>query len=259
MRVPRFRLRVPSGARVHAARLLLALPLLLVSVAPVAAQGTRFLRRPTVSHDMVAFEYGGDLWVAARAGGDARRLTSTPSEETDPHFSPDGSLIAYSATIAGNTDVYVMPVGGGEPKRLTYHPGADYARGWTPDGKRVVFASTRGTLPTPGANSYLRLWTVGAEGGMPEQLALPRAFTGVYSPDGKQMAYQQLSMQIFAGPWGEPQNSQWRRYRGGRVQPIRIVDLANFNEQKLPWTNSNDTDPMWVGNTVYFLSDRDGV
>src|SRR6185312_14998847 len=112
----------------------------------------------TVSRDMVAFEYGGDLWVVPRAGGDARRLTSTPSEESDPRFSPDGSRIAYSANIAGNTDVYVIPVGGGEPTRLTYHPGADYVRSWTPDGKRVVFASTRGTLPTPGANSYLRLW-----------------------------------------------------------------------------------------------------
>ena len=81
--------------------------LLLVAVsAPAAAQGTRLLRRPTVSRDMVAFEYGGDLWVASRSGGSARRLTATPSIETDPVFSPDGSEIAYTATVAGNTDVY---------------------------------------------------------------------------------------------------------------------------------------------------------
>lgn len=240
-------------------RLLCAVPLVLFSIAPAAAQGTRLLRRPTVSHDLVAFEYGGDLWVVPKAGGEARRLTSTPSVESDPMFSPDGSLIAYTANIAGNSDVYVVPVAGGEPKRLTFHPGEDYVRGWTPDGKRVMFASTRGTVPTPGANSYFRLWTVGLDGGMPEHLPMSRAFTGTFAADGKHIAYQEISTAIFAGPWGEPQHSQWRRYRGGRTQPVRIMNVADYSEVKLPWTNSNDTDPMWVGNTLFFLSDRDGV
>ena len=167
------------------------------------------------------------------------------------------TYIAYTATISGNTDVYVVPTSGGDPKRLTWHPGVDYVRGWTPDGKRVLFGSSRGTLPTPGANSFFRLWTVGLDGGMPEMLPVPRAYAGTYSPDGKRIAYQAVSLQIFAGPWGANQSSQWRRYRGGRTQPIRILDLATDAEEKLPWTNSNDTDPMWVGNTVYFLSDRD--
>ncbi len=240
----------------HIRYLLTGFMLLATTSASIAAQGTRLLRRPTVSRDMVAFEYGGDLWVVPRSGGSARRLTSTPSAETDPQFSPDGSYIAYSATIAGNTDVFVVPVGGGEPKRLTYHPGVDYVRGWTPDGKRIVFASSRGTLPTPGANSYFRLWTVGPDGGMPELLPVPRAFSGSYSPDGKRIAYQGVGVALFAAAWAENQSSQWRRYRGGRTQPIRIMDLASYSEQKLAWTNSNDTDPMWVGNTVYFLSDR---
>ncbi|HEV7703302.1 MAG TPA: protease, partial [Gemmatimonadaceae bacterium] len=241
----------------HLKTLLTASLLLATTTVSLEAQGTRLLRRPTVSHDNVAFEYGGDLWVVARAGGSARRLTSTPSAESDPQFSPDGSLIAYSATISGNTDVYVVPTVGGEPKRLTWHPGADFARGWTPDGKRVEFASSRGTLPTPGANSYLRIWTVGLDGGSEEMLPLPRAFAGTYSADGKRLAYAPLGQAMFAAWWAEPQSSQWRRYRGGRVQPIRIVDLATLAEEKLPWTNSNDSDPMWVGNTVYFLSDRD--
>ena len=223
------------------------------------AQGTRFLRRPTVSREMVAFEYGGDLWVVPRAGGNARRLTSTPSVETDPQFSPDGSMIAYTATVAGNADVYVLPVSGGDPRRLTYHPGADFVRGWTPDGKRILFASTRGTVPTPGANSYFRLWTIAADGGMPEALPMPRAFAGSFSTDGRRMAYQPLGVAMFAAAWAEPQYSQWRRYRGGRTEPVHVMNLADYGEVKLPWNNSNDTDPMWIGKTVYFLSDRDGV
>ena len=254
--------RLPrSAARMmqHVRRSLIGFPALVLAVASVQAQGTRFLRRPTVSHDMVAFEYGGDLWVVPRAGGAARRLTSTPSVETDPAFSPDGSMLAYTATVAGNADVYVVPVAGGEPKRLTYHPGGDFVRGWTPDGKKVVFASSRGTVPTPGANSFLRMWTVASTGGMPEQVPMPRAFAGSYSSDATHMAYQPLGVAFFAANWAEPQYSQWRRYRGGRTEPIHIMDLANYSETTLPWANSNDTDPMWVGHTIYFLSDRDGV
>jgi tricorn protease len=227
----------------------LALSLVLPSAA--WSQGTRLLRHPAVSRDQVAFEYGGDLWVVSRAGGRARRLTATPGVETDPHFSPDGSMIAFTATVAGNTDVYVVSSQGGEPKRLTYHPDADRVRGWTPDGRRVVFASAR---LSPPQHSYDRLFLVSVDGGLPEPIALPRAFAGVYSPDGRRIAYQEISRE-FIPDWHDA--SFWRHYRGGRTEPIRIFDPADDSVTKLPWTNSNDTDPMWVGNTIYFLSDRD--
>ncbi|HEX4899426.1 MAG TPA: hypothetical protein VFV61_02780, partial [Pyrinomonadaceae bacterium] len=124
-------------------KMTLCLVLCLAISSTAFAQGTRMLRHPSVSRDLVAFAYAGDLWVVARSGGEARRLTSTQGAEVDPYFSPDGSKIAFSATVAGNTDVYVVPTTGGDAKRLTYHPGADRARGWTPDGRRVLFASGR--------------------------------------------------------------------------------------------------------------------
>src|SRR5215475_3527717 len=140
------------------------------NVAP--AQGTRLLRHPTVSRDSVAFEYAGDLWIVSRSGGQARRLTSTPGVESDPYFSPDGTQIAFTATVGGNTDVYVMPAAGGDAKRLTFHPGLDRVRGWTPDGRRVIFASSRASAPQ---QSYFQLWTIGLDGGLPEPLPMPRA------------------------------------------------------------------------------------
>src|SRR6476620_812713 len=112
-----------------------------------SAQGARLLRHPTVSRDSIAFEYAGDLWIVGRGGGQARRLTSTEGAEIDPYFSPDGSQIAFTSTVAGNTDVYVVPAAGGDPKRLTYHPGVDRARGWTTDGQRVIFSSGRTSAP----------------------------------------------------------------------------------------------------------------
>lgn len=224
---------------------LLALPL--AAQAPIAsangAPGTRLLRQPTVSATQIAFIYAGDVWIVGREGGDARRLTSFPGAESFPHFSPDGRRIAFTGEYAGNDDIFVVSAEGGEPTRLTWHPGADVARGWTPDGKRVVFASGRINAPTPEP----RLWSVATDGGLPAALPLPRAYKGQYSADGRRIAYQAI----------EPNDIEWRNYRGGQAQPIRLLEVADLTMTTLPWNGSNDTDPVWLGETVYFLSDRD--
>jgi tricorn protease len=228
----------------------------------IASAETRLLRRPTVSRDVVVFAYGSDLFAVGRTGGQARRLTATPFVETDPRLSPDGSQVAFTATVGGNLDVYLMPIGGGEPVRLTYHPGMDTARGWSPDGRRVIIASTREAVPTPGVTPYFRLWTIGIEknraSGLPQLLPLPRGFAGAYSPDGSRLAYEDIPTAMFA-EWAQDQSSQWRHYRGGRTHPIRVVDLGTNAVEKLPWSNSNDSAPMWIGDTIYFLSDRAGT
>ena len=211
--------------------------------AGLGAQGTRLLHQPDVSARYVAFAYAGDIWLAPRAGGDARRVTSSPTEESDPHFSPDGKWLAFTGEYGGNADVYVVGVDGGEPRRLTWHPGVDEVRGWTPDGSRVVFQSARASAP----DIEPRLWTVAVNGGLPEPLAAPRALAGSLSPDGQSLAYQMVR------PW----EADMRRYRGGQNQPIRLLDLKTLAEQKLPWTDSRDQQPVWMGNTIYFISDRD--
>ena len=207
------------------------------------AQGTRLLHQPDVSARYVAFAYGGDIWLAPRAGGDARRVTSSPTRERDPHFSPDGKWLAFTGEYGGNADVYVVGVDSGTPRRLTWHPGADEVRGWTPDGKAVVFVSTRTGVP----DAEPKLWTVSVDGGLPEPLPVPRAQAGAVSPDGRFIAYQLVR------PW----ENEMRRYRGGQNQPIRVLDLRSDAVQKLPWTDSRDQQPVWLGGTIYFISDRD--
>ena len=214
---------------------------------PAANGGpTKLLRTPTVSASHIAFAYANNIWTVERAGGMARRLTSFQGQTTNPHFSPDGRQIAFSGEYAGNTDVYVVPAEGGEPKRLTWHSGADNVQGWTPDGKAIVFASGRATAAPSGAP---RFWTVPVEGGVEEPMALPRAYQGKISPSGTHVAYRLNSS------WDEER----RNYRGGQNRPVWIVDLKNYDLVTPPWTDSNDKDPVWVGDTVYFLSDRDGV
>ncbi len=214
--------------------------------AQAPAGGTRMLRTPTVSSTEIAFAYAQNIWVVPRAGGAARRLTSFQGQTSNPHFSPDGRWIAFSGEYAGNLDVYVVSSDGGEPKRLTWHPGPDAAQGWTPDGKSVMFSSARASWSPSGAP---RFWTVPVEGGVEEPMALPRGFQGKISPDGAKIAYRM--------------NNSWdderRNYRGGQNRPIWIVDLKTYDLASPPWTDSKDIDPVWSGDSVYFISDRDGV
>jgi tricorn protease len=222
--------------------LLVFIFLAVVGAGAVLAEEARLLRAPAISKENVAFVYGGDIWVVPRAGGEARRLTTSQGLEGDPFFSPDGRFIAFTGQYDGNTDVFVVPISGGEPKRLTFHPTGDIVRGWAPDGSGVLFASGRTSAPVP----YPRLWIASLEGGLPQPLPLPMANRGCYSPDGKRMAYVPLA-EAFAA---------WRHYRGGRTTEIWIVDLADYSVEKIPREGSNDTYPMWIGDKVYFLSDR---
>ncbi|MBS0394780.1 MAG: PD40 domain-containing protein, partial [Proteobacteria bacterium] len=120
---------------IHVRRCALRLVLLLAALPALADGGeTLLLRQPALSRDALAFVHGGDLWIQPRTGGVPPRRLTTQGSVSAPHFSPDGQLLAYSATYDGNTDVYVVPAAGGEPRRLTYHPGPDVALGWTPDG-----------------------------------------------------------------------------------------------------------------------------
>jgi tricorn protease len=201
------------------------------------------LRHPTISRTQIVFGFATDLWVVGREGGDAVRLTTGVGMEADPIFSPDGSQIAFTGEYDGNIDVFVIPASGGTPRRLTYHPAPDRAIGWTPDGKQVLFTSGRTSY-----SNFSRLFTVPAEGGFETELPLDRAVAGAYSPDGARLAY------IPTDQW----QKAWKRYRGGQTTPIWIATLADSSIVKIPRNNSNDFNPMWVGDTIYFLSDRNG-
>ena len=202
-----------------------------------------------------------------RTGGQARRLTSTPFVETDPHFSPDGSQIAFTATVGGNTDVYVMSAAGGEPTRLTYHPGIDAVRGWSPDGGRVVIASTRDAVPTPGVGAYFRLWTMALDNGKSARAAGRTPGTAADAAGVHRHVFARWPSHRLRGRRGGASPPSGRRSRAAsgvttaaaRTHPIRVIDLADNSVEKLPWTDSNDTAPMWVGDSVYFLSDRGGT
>jgi tricorn protease len=224
------------------------------SVASGQSEGPLLLQQPTLSATQIAFVFAGDLWVVGREGGDARRLTSHPGRETDPHFSPDGTLIAFTGEYDGNVDVYIVPAEGGVPRRLTYHPGYDQALGWTPDGQQVLFASSRSIVTLD--PQYNRLFTIPLDGAFPEELPLPMAEEGSFSPDGARLAYVPTGRSIVTRESGVLQG--WKHYRGGKTSPIWIANLSDSSIERIPRDNSNDFNPMWVGHRIYFLSDRTG-
>jgi tricorn protease len=212
---------------------------------------TRLLAQPAMSASQVAFAYDNDIWLAdlaapAGASRSARRITSHEGYEWRPRFSPDGSLLAFSGEYDGNVDVYVIPVAGGAPRRLTWHPGPDVVEGFTPDGDAVLFTSPRSVH----TQRYVQLFTVPVEGGFASRLPIPHGLHASFSPDGKRIAYQPLP----------DVHDQWKHYRGGATARIWLYDLARRTVVAVPQPEerSNDTDPMWVGDTVYFRSDRAG-
>ncbi len=212
----------------------------------VNTSDTRMMSQPAVSSSHIAFIYAEDLWIMNSDGSAPRRLTVDEGIESDPCFSPDGKLIAFSAQYDGNTDVFIIPAEGGVPVRLTWHPGNDVVRGFTPDGKAVLFTSQRSSF----TGRYSQLFTVGITGGYPVQLEIPNAYDAAYSPDGSRMAYNPLS----------PAFAEWKNYRGGTISTIWLYTFADHSVIKIPQPEGgcNDVEPMWTGDKVYFLSDRNG-
>ncbi len=224
-------------------RILLLVVCFLLSLTSAFSQGTRLLRQPALSSTHIAFAYGGDIWVSDHDNQKVIRLTSTPAVESNPQFSPDGQWIAFSSNRSGNQAVYIVPVEGGSPKRLTWHPGSASVCGWSSDGKLVLYSTSRDNAP----GGFARLWTVSMEGGPSTVLTNQWAADGSFSPDGKQIVIDRIQR------W----DVEWRHYRGGQNTPLVILNLTDQTEKLLPDESTIDIQPLWLGNTIYFLSDRD--
>ncbi len=244
---------------------LFALLLFTIATAPASADesesavadsemATKLLRFPDVHGDQVVFCYAGDLWRASTSGGLAVRLTAHPGLERFPKFSPDGRSIAFTGQYDGDEQVYIMPAIGGQPQQLTYYPargplaprwGSDnQVYGWTPDGSAVLFRSLR---DADRGRTVSALYTVPTTGGLPVQLPMPTAGAGDFSPDGKKLVYSPLFRDF----------RTWKRYEGGWAQDLYIFDLDSNAVRPIAISKRTERDPMWIGDTIYFVSDRD--
>ncbi|MGC3948668.1 MAG: PDZ domain-containing protein [Chryseolinea sp.] len=207
------------------------------------AQGTRLLRQPSINANHIAFIYGADVWLSDRSGNNVRRITSTAAVESDPQLSPDGKWLAFSSNRSGTASVYVISIEDGSLKRLTWHPAGSYPKAWTHDSKSVLYTSSRETVPV----SFGRLWVVPVEGGPSRMVSHQWGNDGAYSPDGKLLVVDRMDR------W----DVEWRNYRGGQNTPLLILNPADQSEKLMPASPTVDIQPVWLGENIYFLSDRD--
>ena len=231
---------------------LLLFPLALAAQEAPPAGESRLLRYPDVHGDTIAFVYAGDVWTVPAAGGTARRVTSHRGEELFPKFSPDGRTIAFTGQYGGTRQVFTIPVAGGVPRQLTFYNdvgripprgGVDnQVLGWTPDGKQVLFNAHR----TPWNDRISRPYKVPAAGGMEVPLPMPEGGTGTLSPDGTKYVFTPIMREF----------RTWKRHRGGRAQDVWIYDLARNTAEQITDFAGTDNQPVWVGDTIYFTSDR---
>jgi len=220
-----------------------------------AQREARLLRFPHVNGNTVVFTYAGDLYTAPLAGGEAKRLTSHEGLEVFARFSPDGRWIAFSGEYAGTRQVYVMPSTGGTPKQLTFYPdvGPMPPRGgydnlvldWTPDGSKIMVRANR----TPFAERAGKYFLVDpVNGGLEIPLEIPEGASGAtYNESGTKLAFN-----IKSREW-----RHWKRYRAGRQQDVWIYDFANHTSERVTTESSTDNFPLWVGDEIFFVSDRD--
>jgi tricorn protease len=220
-----------------------------------AQDEARLLRFPAIYNDHIVFSQAGDLYMVDARGGLARKLTSHIGYEMFPKFSPDGKLIAFTGQYDGNTEVFIIPATGGIPVRLTYTATLNrddvsdrmgpnnIVMGWTPDGKYVIYRSRKASF-----NDFKgQLFKVPVEGGISEQL--PLSFGGFcsYSPDGNELAFN----------WVFREFRTWKYYKGGMADDIRIYNFKSGSVEKITDTDNQEIFPMWIGDNIYFLSDRD--
>lgn len=219
----------------------------------VQADEARLLRFPATNGTDVVFTYAGDLYKAPLSGGEAQRLTSHIGYEIFPRFSPDGKSIAFTGQYDGNTEVYLVSADGGEPKRLTYTSTNsrddlgdrmgpnNVTMTWTRDGKQIVYRNRIGD------GFEGKLWTVSKDGGMSEALPLPEGGFCCYSPDGKKLAYNRVFREF----------RSWKYYRGGMADDIWIYDSQAKKVTNITNNVAQDIFPMWIGEEIFFASDRD--
>ena len=223
---------------IRCAVLFLVLPL-----AALAAEEGRFMRHPDIHGSTMVFTYEGDLWTAPAAGGVATRLTTHPGTEFAARFSPDGSQIAFTGTYDGSAAIYRMPAEGGAPTRLTYMPGVGNSICWTPDGKRIVFTSSFENVIMRDPNLYF----VDTDGNAPERFPLDRGVRCSFSKDGSSMVYVRKGSEDY----------YWKRYKGGRYPDIWMYNFTTNAFKQVTTYVGKNAYPMWIGDKMYFVSDRD--
>lgn len=233
-----------------------------MSVIALAASATLFAATPLWLRDVkispdgseIIFTYKGDIYKVAAGGGSATRLTSQPSYESKPVWSPDGKSVAFASDRNGGQDIYIMPAAGGPARRLTFNSAAETPEAFTPDGKSVIYSAA---IQNPARSAVFptgvmkELYQVSVAGGRPQQLLGTPALSVSYLPDGKSFVYQDV----------KGFEDEFRKHHTSSVtRDIWKYDAATGTHTNLTARGGEDLNPVVSpdGKNIYFLSERNG-
>jgi len=202
-----------------------------------------YYQKPTVHDQQLIFVCEDDLWWSELSGGTAQRLTASPGRCSDPQFSPDGRLLAYTGRDEGPSEVFLLDLEQGESQRLTFLGADTRCVGFSPDGKWIYFT-------TNAWQAFARVHVLGrvAVGGGPAQ---PMA----WGP-ANWISFQGKGRVLGRHTWD---SARWKRYRGGTAGQFWIDEKGKDQWQSLkPASSGNLTRPLWLGKRIYFGSDHAG-
>ena len=232
------------------ASLMLALP-------AFSQEAALWLRDAKISPEgsKIAFTYKGDIWTVPVAGGNATRITSAPSYEDYPIWSPDGQTIAFSSDRNGNFDVFTVSVNGGEAKRLTYNYANEIPEAFTPDGENILFSAAiqdsdaSVLFPT---SRMTELYSIPAAGGNPKQVAGIPVQYPFFSPSDPETVYFQ-DVRGF--------EDEWRKHHTSSVtRDIWKWNMADGSFQNITDRPGEDRNPVVSpdSKTLYYLKEEPG-
>lgn len=223
-------------------RLIFTMSICLTYLISTAQPLNPIFRYPDVSESQIVFSFANDLWIVAKEGGVATKLSSPPGEESWARFSPNGKMVAFTANYDGLSNIYTIPTNGGLPTRVTFHNMSERVVDWYPDGQHLLYSSSKYS----GKQRYSQFYKVPTTGGLSEKLPIEHAEMGAISPDGSKIAFNNKSRLY----------RTWKRYRGGTAADIHIFDMNTMTSENITKNDANDELPMWSGNKIYYLSDQ---
>ena len=215
-----------------------------------------WLRDVKISPDgtRIAFTYKGDIYTVPTAGGEARRLTTLPSYESQPVWSPDSKRIAFASDRHGNNDIFIMDANGGPATRLTENSAGETPEAFSPDGKEVFYSAF---IQAPAASAMFpssrmtQLYAVPVAGGVSRQVLGTPVRDITFTDGGKKMLYHDV----------KGFEDEWRKHHtSSESRDIWMYDFANNTHTNLTNRPGEDRNPVLSpdGSNVLFLSERNG-